>query len=496
MTLTWPSSTRGRLFLVVGLAAATALFLATVPLHRHWFDLRVYYGAVDSWQQGGRIYDYLVPGTHYGFTYPPFAAICMLPMTLIGWPGALAISLLLNVSAAAAVLYCSAAAIVRRQGWSRWYTFAVAGCLFTLLEPVRDTFSFGQVNLLLLALVLADAWLLSTGGGRAAGRGGSAGDGRFAGRGGSVGLGRFAGLGIGLAAAIKLTPAIFIGYLLVTRRWRAAATASGVAISATLLALWLAPGASRVYWTEAMWDTDRVGRLAYVSNQSWQGVLARLAEPDDPSRTVWALGVLVLLCVWVWRVRRAVAAGDELAGFALTGLTACLISPVTWVHHLVWVFPALAVLTDAGLRVGKEDPRRRKLLLRWAGTIYVLLCSSVVWLWSWGAGGIDGFLGSNTYVWICLGLLLALPLREGATSNAPEAAPDVPTATSVGPEAASSGTSGRPGGPARPLPQPTGSATMGACAHATEYPWESRHSARPASPTPPASRSAPSASDG
>lgn len=441
-SMTLPTSTHGRLLLVMGLAAAVGLFLATVPLHRDWFDLGVYYGTVDSWKHGGSIYEYLVPGTHYGFTYPPFAALCMLPMTLVDWPSAVAISTLLNLAAAGAILYWTVGGAVRRQGWSRWFAFAVAGCLFVLLEPVRDTFSFGQVNLLLLALVLTDAWLLSTG------------------------RERFAGLGIGLAAAIKLTPAIFICYLLVTRRWRAAATASGVAVTATLLALWAAPEASRVYWTEAMWDTDRVGSLAYVSNQSWQGVLARLSEPGAPSRLVWAVGVIVLLCVWAWRARRAVAAGDEMAGFALTGLTACLISPVTWVHHLVWLFPALAVLMDAGLRHGKDDPRRRR-LLRWAVAIYVILCSSVVWLWSWDATGVDGFLGSNTYVWISLGLLLALPLREG-----------VPAAA------------------AHHLPRPAGSATMGACAHATEYHWESRQSARPASPTPPASRPAPSASDG
>lgn len=274
--MTWPTSTRGRLLLVVALAAAAGLFLATVPLHRDWFDLGVYYGAVDSWRHGGRIYDYLVPGTHYGFTYPPFAAVCMLPMTLVDWPSAVAISVLLNLAAAAVILCWSAVAVVRRQGWSRWFAFAVAGCLFALLEPVRDTFSFGQVNLLLLALVLSDAWLLSVAGERFTEHGDG---GRLTGYGRSgrfTGVGRLAGVGIGLAAAIKLTPAVFIGYLLVTRRWRAAGTAAAVATGATLLAVWAAPGASRVYWTEAMWDTDRVGSLAYVSNQSWQGVLARL----------------------------------------------------------------------------------------------------------------------------------------------------------------------------------------------------------------------------
>lgn len=443
--MAWPTRTRGRLVLVVGLAAAVGVFLATVPLHRDWFDLRVYYGTVDHWMRGGRLYDYLLPGTHYGFTYPPFAAVCMLPMTLVGRQSAIAISLLLNGVAAAVILHRTVGHVVRRQGWSRWYAFAVAGCLFALLEPVRDTISFGQVNLLLLALVLGDAWLLSTG------------------------RERFAGLGIGHAAAIKLTPAVFIGYLLITRRWRAAGTATGVAVGATLLAMWADPAASRTYWTEAMWNTDRVGSLAYVSNQSWQGVLARLSEPAAPSRTVWALGVIVLLCLWAWRVRRAVAAGDEAAGIALTGLTACLVSPVTWVHHLVWLVPALAVLVDAGLRADAGGPGRRRLrlrLLRWAVALYVLLCSSVVWLWSWDATGIDGFLGSNTYVWISLGLLVALPVRGGGEDGA------------------------------RPCPRPAGSATMGVCAHATEYPWESRQSARPDSPTPPESKPVPSGSDG
>lgn len=413
----WPTSTRGRVLLVAGLATAVALFLATVPLHRDWFDLGVYYGTVEHWRDSGSIYDYLVPGTHYGFTYPPFAAVCMLPMTLVAWPGAVALSVLGNIAAGLVVLYWCAGALVRRQGWSGWYTFAVAFCLFALLEPVRDTFSFGQVNLLLLALVLTDAWLLSTG--RA----------------------RYAGLGIGLAAAIKLTPAVFIGYLLITRRWRAAATATGVAAAATLLALWIAPDASRVYWTEAMWNTDRVGSLAYVSNQSWQGVLARLSAPDDPSRAVWAIGVVVILAVWARRSTRAAAAGNELAGFALTGLTACLISPVTWVHHLVWVFPALAVLVTAGLDHDRDNPRRRRLLRR-AAVIYVVLCSSVVWLWSWDATGIDGFIGSNTYVWISLGLLLTLPVR-GVTAEVPTAHPSL---------------------------RPAGSATMGRCAHDTGSP--------------------------
>ncbi|MEV5009548.1 MULTISPECIES: glycosyltransferase 87 family protein [unclassified Streptomyces] len=376
-----PRTDRGRLVLVLCLAVAVTVFTATVPLLRGWFDLRVYYGAVNDWvHHGGRIYDYQVPGTTYGFTYPPFAALSMLPMALVGPNTAIAGALLLNLAAVAAVLWILVGRELRRHGWFGW---ALAACALALLEPVRDTISFGQVNLLLLALVLADGWLLSSGRGR---------------------WGRWAGAGIGLAAAVKLTPAVFIGLLLLARRWRAAAVATAVTAVATVLAAWAAPDASRFYWTHALWDTTRVGRLDYVSNQSLQGVLARLAAPGEPSRAVWALTVVLVLAVWVWRTHRALRADDWPAALALTGLVSCLISPITWVHHLVWLLPSFAVL----VRVRR---------LRTAAVLYGLLCSSVVWLWFDDASGLDGFLGSNTYVWITLGLLLTLPTGQPAVTD-------------------------------------------------------------------------------
>ncbi|WP_432174631.1 glycosyltransferase 87 family protein [Streptomyces sp. Tue6028] len=433
-----PATDRGRLLCLLALAVAVGVFTATVPLLRGWFDLRVYYGTVDTWiHHGGRIYDYRVPGTAYGFTYPPFAAVGMLPMALVGLPTAIVVGFALNLAALAFVVWVLVGPALRRYGW---FGFAVAGCLLALFEPVRDTFSFGQVNLLLLALVLSDAWLLSTG------------------------RGRRAGVGIGLAAAVKLTPALFIGLLLLARRPRAAAVATAVAAAATALAAWIAPDASRFYWTDALWDTDRIGRLGYVSNQSLQGVLARLVAPDEPSRALWAIVALLVMCVWGWRTTRALAANDWTAAFALTGLTACLVSPITWVHHLVWLLPSFAVLLH----------RRR---LRVAGALYAVLCSSVVWLWFDDASGLDGFLGSNTYTWITLGLLLWLPVgqprgeraalsrRARATPPAPmPAAPAIPAASGqlVPSSCGDAGAAGRAEGPAAGTPrvsisEPTGS---------------------------------------
>jgi alpha-1,2-mannosyltransferase len=396
-----PHTERGRLLLVLSLAVVVTVFTATVPLMRGFFDLRVYYGTIDTWvHHGGRIYDFRVPGTQYGFTYPPFAAVVMLPMALIGLHTAIAVSLLLNLVAVAVIARLLAGARWRRHGWYRW---SLAACVLALFEPLRDTFSFGQVNLLLLALVLVDATLLASG------------------------RERWAGVGIGLAAAIKLTPAVFIALLLLARRWRAAACATAVALGATAVAAWVDPRASHFYWTVALWDTSRVGDLGYVSNQSLQGVLARLGETGRPP---WTTAVLLVLCVWAWRTRRAVLTSDWTAAFALTGLLACLISPITWVHHLVWVLPSFVVLVRAG------RPRI-------AGALYAVMCTSVVWLWVDGASGVDGFLGSNIYTWVTLGLLIGLPVGQSpaarpfflariASATAPAPRPATPATTPVG----------------------------------------------------------------
>ncbi|MFJ1750716.1 glycosyltransferase 87 family protein [Streptomyces sp. NPDC088116] len=401
----WPrravATAGGRAAVAVSLVVTTAVFLATVPLHRDFFDVGVYYGTVDDWiHRGGRIYDYVRPGTHYGFTYPPFAAVSMAPMALVPWPVAVGISIALSVVASALLLRWLAGPVIQRARWRPWFAFTVVGCLFALFEPVRDTFSFGQVNLLLVALVFTDARLLATG------------------------RGRYAGIGIGLATAIKLTPALFIGYLLITGRRRQAALATATAGAATLVAALIDPGASRAFWTDALWNTDRVGSLSYVSNQSLQGVLARL-QPDHPSRAVWLACALAVLAVWAYRSRVAVRQGDDRTGFALTGLTACLVSPVTWVHHLVWLIPALIVLADTALRRLDEGHRDRRVLPLVCAGLYVVLCSSVVWLWRWDSTGPDAFLGANAYVWITLGLLLVRPGPHGP--RPPGAAPAVVT---------------------------------------------------------------------
>jgi alpha-1,2-mannosyltransferase len=389
-------------FLALGLAV---LIHAVVVWELNgYFDIRVYHGAINSWVNGGDLYAYTESGTRYGYTYPPFAGLTMLPMSLVSFWAAAVVSLVSTVAASAMVFHWLVSPIARRRGWDRRLTLAAVGLLAVAFEPLSDTLGMGQVNMLLVGLVAADLVLL-TGRGRRAG-----------------------GVLIGLATAIKLTPAVFIVYLLVTRRWRAAAVAGATAAGTTLLAAVVAPRASWEFWTDALWHTERVGDTWVVNNQSLGGLVARL-NPAHPSTLLWLALALIAAAVWAYRVRAAVAAGDEMTGFALTGAAACLLSPITWVHHLVWLLPGILVLVGHAYAPG-VSARRRHLLLWSAAAAYGLLCSRVIFLFDtqftgWGA------LGSNAFVILTALLLGGLPIRSAPrielSTGQSGAAPGTPT---------------------------------------------------------------------
>src|SRR5256714_4571780 len=386
-----PRRTAVQVVVVLGLAVGAWLFLSTFAVRHGSFDLKVYYGAVNFWAHGnGEVYDYVKPFSKYGFTYPPFAALAMAPMAILPWWAVNALAVAGTAVATVVILNWFVRPVAARYGWTGWFTVAVATIVVAVFEPLRETVSFGQVNMLLLFLVLVDFRL-------------------FIGRGSRLG-----GVAIGLATAIKLTPGIFVLYLLLTRRFRAALTALATTAAATVLAMLVAPDASREFWTNALWDTDRVGTLSFISNQSLEGFVARL-HPTNPSNVLWAGLVLVVLAVWAARVLRTARTGDDLAGIALTGIVGCLVSPVTWVHHMVWTLPALLLLFDRGLAAGG---RLRRARLGLCGALFALLSSRLIWGFADHFTGI-GVLMSNAYVLATVMLLVALPIAVPASGQVP-----------------------------------------------------------------------------
>ena len=178
---------KGRIAFVAGLVVLTVGIVWMAWARNGFFDSKVYYGAIQYWyDDAGMVYDWLRPGTPYGFTYPPFAGLLMAPMAVIPFGAVLVIATVATVATTALLTWWLIAPMVRRAGWPPWFAFAVAVCLAVAFEPVRETITFGQVNTLLLTLVAADV-LFGLGRGR-----------------------RWAGVGIGLATAIKLSPGVFI----------------------------------------------------------------------------------------------------------------------------------------------------------------------------------------------------------------------------------------------------------------------------------------------
>jgi alpha-1,2-mannosyltransferase len=380
------------------LAAGLGFYVAGIDVLRPWHgesDFAIYRGAVVWWSEHRPLYSFRLPGTRYGFTYPPFAAYAMRPWAWLTLNQGMVLNGVATVLVLVGIVRFLIAPVAARHGWPPRAAVVVAVPLAYFLDPVRETIGLGQVNLYLAALVLADLAALRRGS-------------------------RLAGVGIGLATAIKLTPGLFIPYLLLTGRGRAAATAAGTFAAAGAVAFLLDPATSVRFWTDTLFQTSRVGPAGAVANQSLLGLLTRVVGPDRPESLVWAAAGAVLV-VGLARAWRAHCRGDELVAFTLTGLTACLVSPISWTHHLFWIVPAEVVLVDlaAGTPTARWRHRPRAIAAVAsvaAVAVFVVFSFSVVWYFSTHAGFVRGhdaatLLGADAYALVMLALLL-LPARR------------------------------------------------------------------------------------
>lgn len=304
--------------LAVGLALAGAAVAVVLFQHNTgWmYDARVYRTGGEAALRGLDVYRNVPPA----FTYTPFAALLFVPLAFLPPNG---IGFLLT---AVSLLCLEAAVWLCLPGRGRAKALAWAGtCLLAVwLDPVSLTLLLGQVNLVLLALVLADLSLPD----------------------GS----RWKGVGTGIAAGIKLTPAIFAVYLALTGRVRAAAVAAGTFAVTVAVGFALLPGDALRYWGGTFLDSSRVGDPQNVRSQSLRSLLVRWAHTAQGVEPVWlalAVGVAVAaLALAVWAHRR----GDELLAMCVCATAVLLVSPITWQHHWVWMVPTLIWLARQAWR--------------------------------------------------------------------------------------------------------------------------------------------------
>jgi alpha-1,2-mannosyltransferase len=320
-------------------------------------DFRIYMWGGHAVTHDTRLYLDLAYG--HWFTYPPFAAVVFVPVAALP----LTVARVAWDLASIAALGYSLTLILKLAGY-RPSRLTVAGVTAAALalDPVYQTLFLGQINLILLALVLTDVW-------RAA-------------------RGRDAGLGVGLAAAVKLTPAIFIVFFLLAGRTKSAVTAAAAFLGCGLIGLLVAPGASQRYWEHLCYDTSRVG-APYISNQSPYAAAIRIAGGAAHVGDWWVLIPVFLGAAGLFAATVLARRGDWLGAAAVTGTAGLLVSPVSWAHHWVWVLPALVVLVRAGHRV-------------LAGAGYVLFAVAPFWYTPHSGGpGEYGFHGLVTLTANC-----------------------------------------------------------------------------------------------
>ncbi len=355
-------------------AAAFAVVEAIWALRRPLDDLHVYRGAVRAMWHGESLYSF-VAGNGDPFTYPPFAGLVLAPLA---GPPEPVLRVLWTALTLAAVAAC-ALLIARRLPWTPAPLVLLA--LLASAPVVRDV-RFGQVSVLLAGLVLLD------------------------------GLGRGRGLATGIAAAVKLTPLVFVPHLWLAGRRRAALTAGATFASATALAWLVLPADSTRYWFSELWHTDRIGNLALTGNQSLNGLLLRSGLPSGWVRPVWAVLVVVVLGVGLLRAARAARGGYPLVGLAIAGAVCVAVSPVSWTHHQIWL-----VLAAAGT-VGSRPAGW------WAWRLAVLVVMIVPSDWLLPVP----YLTDNARGLLALAVAAVVPFRETRrsppTREAPAPAPD------------------------------------------------------------------------
>ena len=254
-----------------------------LPQH---FDVYVYWYALNNWFSGNSLYDwYALPDYKmYPFTYPPFGAWALSPLTWFDYETAARL-MIMAIALQTAVIV---ALVGRSLGWSWGSAFAIAPWAAILvqqcLEPFTQSVGFAQVNTAMMALVMIDVAAPPSWKGR--------------------------GVASGLAAAIKLTPAIAVLIFLLRRQWRSAITMVATSLAVTLLSWVISPGESARFFFDAMWDPQRAGDAYYTSNQNLKGFVAR-ALPENTWSIAWAITVALALVAAVWLCLRIQAAATS-----------------------------------------------------------------------------------------------------------------------------------------------------------------------------------------
>jgi len=332
---TQPSGRRNICWLLIQLPALAALGYAgwrVLGSTVYRIDIDVYRMGGQAWLDGHPLYSpdvkFHTPiGLNLPFTYPPLAAVIFAPFAWLGMPAA---SVTITLITLVLLLISTMIVLTRLDVWTtsravpgpawlrRWWLTALIVAWATLYwEPIRANFAFGQINVVLMTLVIAECVPHRTPWPR--------------------------GLLLGLGIALKLTPAVFLLYFLLNRDRRAVLTSLASVVAAIAAGFALAWQDSREYWTHTVVNTDRIGSASLNTNQNIAGTLARLGFDDHQRFVPWVVACILVLALTVWAAGRALHAGEPVLAVICIAVFGLAVSPVSWSHHWVWMLEAVIV---------------------------------------------------------------------------------------------------------------------------------------------------------
>lgn len=317
----------------LGCVSAAVLALYAVLLSRHHLvDFEVYRMGGQHVLGSGLYTSHVTVSTgNLLFTYTPLAAMLFWPFSHLPTGVGQDIWDITNVVVLTALIAVSSAAAHRRPLMrSDWHLALISlAPMGLLLWPVRYDFKLGQIDIVLVLMIVTDLTIGISWRGKRLPQ----------------------GVLVGLAAAIKLTPLIFVPFLLVTRQWHAAKNTALTFMAATGLMMALAPRSSWNYFTKYAFDVRRIGDSSITNNQTLRATLARAGLAH--SHAVVDLLLVVVLCAGVALAALAFHRSSTLLGVLLCAATGLLVSPISWEHHYVWCVPLFVWLVT-----GVDRPRR------------------------------------------------------------------------------------------------------------------------------------------
>lgn len=297
-----------------------------MPNGANFVDLHVYLGGAAALDRPGTLYDYVyadqTPDFPLPFTYPPFAAMVFYPLQLLPF-GVVALAWQLGTVAALYGVVRLSQRLLSGTGSSGDRRIAMLWTAIAIWsEPLRSTFDYGQINVILVLGVLyavySSRWWIS-------------------------------GLLVGLAAGVKLTPAVSGLYFLGARRWFTVAFAAVVFFLTVGASALVVGDQTRYYFTRLLGDASRVGPIATSFNQSWRGGISRILGFDAGYGPIVVAGIVAtaVLAILAWRA--VGGARDRLAAIVIVQLFGLLLSPISWTHHWVWLVPLMIWLLHGPL---------------------------------------------------------------------------------------------------------------------------------------------------